>query len=178
MTIAAANDTVTYKGTTGQTEQALGVRVMGGGVAASATFTPAAAAYGAGDIMEGAKAMAFGAGAAGEVRLTAVSLLVEASALQASEAAYRLHLYNVTPPSARADNAAWDLPSGDRAAYLGFVDITAPVDVGSSLFIQIDTLAKQITIPAGGTIYAELVTVAGFTATAAARTVTLHGVTL
>jgi hypothetical protein len=42
MTIAAANDTVTFKGATGQTEQALGVRVMGGGVAASATFTPAA----------------------------------------------------------------------------------------------------------------------------------------
>jgi hypothetical protein len=141
---------------------------------AQAVFTPAAAAYGAGDIMEGAKAFAFGAKAAGELKITGYNFMVNASALQASEDTYQLHLYSVTPPSALADNAAFDIPSGDRASYLGYITIDAPVDLGSTLWGEkIFSVPKQITVPAGGTVYGYLRTVAGFTATAVARTVTL-----
>ena len=175
MSVNTANDTVTYLGANGQTEQALVVRPIGTGVVATASFTPAAAAYGAGDIMDVAKPFNFAAASGGELRLTNVALLVEAAALQASEAAYRLHLYSATPASARADNAVWDLPANERDAYLGFVDITVPIDVGSSLRVQIVNLSIQISVPASGIVFGELVTVAGFTATAVARRVTLRG---
>jgi hypothetical protein len=49
---------------------------------------------------------------------------------------FRLHVYSAEPPSAFVDNASWDLAVGDRPYYLGYVDLGAPVDVGSTLYIQ------------------------------------------
>lgn len=145
-----------------------------GGYTSTGVFTPAAAAYSAGDIMQGAVAFAnVGPALGGDVLITNVRLRVDASALQASEAAYTLHLYSVTPPSALADNAAWDLPSGDRASYLGSISLGTPVDLGSTLWIETTGINKQITVPSGGSVFGYLVTAAGFTATAAARNVTL-----
>ena len=112
--------------------------------------------------------------AGGTVVLRSTELLISTTALQASEANYYLNLYNVTPPSAYADNAAWDLPSGDRASWLGRIDLGTPVDLGSSLYIRQTGLTQPMLIPHGGIVYAYLVTVAGFTATAVARKVTLH----
>ena len=152
------------------------------GFRATATFTPAAAAYSANDVISVAQELAgIGPISGGEVMITAASLLISETALQASEASYTLHLYSVTPPSAHADNAAWDLPSGDRASYLGYVTLGTPVDIGSSLWIQTDKINSVFTVPAsaaGGSLFGELVTAAGFTATATARKVTLHGVWL
>lgn len=143
--------------------------------AASATFTPAAAAYAAGDIMEGAKAFENLADSdGGEFIITSADFIIAHSAIIAGETSYRLHLYSITPPSALADNAAWDLPSGDRESYLGFVDLGTPVDVGASLHVQSTQINKQITVPSGGRLYAYLQTIGGFTATAAARSVRLH----
>jgi hypothetical protein len=144
-------------------------------LSSSQTFTPAAAAYSALDVMDVAKAfsgMNYRAG--GTVVLRSTELLISTTALQASEANYYLNLYNVTPPSAYADNAAWDLPSGDRASWLGRIDLGTPVDLGSSLYIRQTGLTQPMLIPHGGIVYAYLVTVAGFTATAVARKVTLH----
>lgn len=144
---------------------------------ASATFTPTAAAYGAGDIIEGAKAFDFGAMLGGLVEIKSASLLISHTAVISGETTYRLHLYNVTPPSALADNAVWDLPAGDRASYLGYVDFAQVVDLGSSVFIATDNINKVIQVAGaagGGLVYGYLVTVGAFTATAAARTVTLN----
>lgn len=147
-----------------------------GGRGSSAIFTPAAAAYLAGDIMEGAKSFAnIGPAEGGSIIITSAELLVAHTALVAPEAGYRLQLYSVTPPSALADNAAWDLPAGDRASYLGYVDLGSPVDVGSSLYVQTAQINKQI-VCATGTLFAYLQTLAAFTPTAAARTVKLHTV--
>jgi hypothetical protein len=157
----------------------MAVEVLGSGKSVSADFTPAAAAYGAGDVISTAKSFAFGAApAARAFMITTVHLLVAHTAVISGETSYRLHLYNVTPPSAHADNDAWDLPSGDRSAYLGYVDLGTPVDVGSTLYVETSGVNKQFILPASGTIYGELVTNGAFTATAAARTVTLHGVPL
>jgi hypothetical protein len=79
----------------------------------------------------------------------------------------------VTPPSALADNAAWDLPSGDRASYVGSIALGTVVDVGSTLYVEQTGLTKQIIVPAGGSLFGYLVTNGAFTATAAARVVTL-----
>ena len=55
----------------------------------------------------------------------------------------RLHLYSEAP-SGIADNAAYNLPSGDRAKYLGSVTLNTPLDLGDTLFAQEDTLRKTV----------------------------------
>lgn len=142
--------------------------------AATAVFTPAAAAYSAGDIIEGAKQFFGLADADGdEYFITMSDFIAAVNAVQSGETSYRLHLYNVTPPSALADNAPWDLPAGDRASYLGYLDLGTPVDVGASLHVQTAHVNKQVTIPGTG-LWGYLQTIGAFTATAAARTITLH----
>lgn len=59
--------------------------------------------------------------------------------------AYRLHLYASAPAgTALADNVAFDLPSTDRDAYLGWVDIPAPVLLGSTAFTQALNVGLQL----------------------------------
>ena len=148
------------------------VPVTGNGYTSTATFTPAAAAYLAGDIMQGARQFTnIGPAGGGEVLIVNTRLRVDAAALVSGETSYTLHLYSVTPPSALADNAVWDLPSGDRASYMGAVALGTPVDLGSTCFIEQTGLAKQVTVPSGGSLFGYLVTNGGFTATGAVRTV-------
>lgn len=141
---------------------------------ATATFTPAAAAYLAGDVMDVAKALSL---PAGEMLIKSASLQVAHTALIAGEGAYYLALYNVTPPSAHADNDAWDVPAGDRAAFLGRIDLGTPVDLGSTLQMVTIEINLPVTVPVGG-LYAELVTANAFTPTAVARKVVLKGVAI
>jgi hypothetical protein len=143
-------------------------------VVTSAVWTPAAAAYSANDVISVAQQLLIAPLLGGVVEICSTRLVISETALQASEAAYNLHLYNVTPPSAHADNAAWDLPAGDRASYLGMLALGTPVDIGSSLVIEVNNIGKLINVPGsvgGGVIWAELVTVGGATLTATARTV-------
>lgn len=110
----------------------------------------------------------------GRILLTSASLEVDATALISGEAAYRLHLYNVTAPSALGDNAAWDLPSGDRASYLGYIDFSTPVDLGSTLYVEANAINKQVKL-AGTSLFGYLVTIGAFTpGSATVRKVTLH----
>lgn len=112
----------------------------------------------------------------GEVLITSAALETDASAVISGEAGYRLHLYNVTPPSALGDNAAWDLPAGDRASYLGYVDLGQPVDLGSTCYIEVNGINKQITT-LNKSVFGYLVTLGGFTpASATVRKITLHGI--
>ena len=153
------------------------------GYTATATFTPAAAAYSANDVMDVAQTMTWVDNngvtfAGGDLMITTVELLVSETAVQSGETSYNLQKYNVTPPSAHADNAAWDLPSGDRASYQGATSLGTPVDIGSSLYLKTNGIYEQITVPTTGKTFAELVTVGAFTATATARKVTLHAVAL
>lgn len=143
---------------------------------ASATFTPAAAAYSAGDVISTAKTLNWQtiqgeAFTGGILLLLGSTLLAAVNALQSGEAAYRAALYNATPPSAHADNDAWDIPAGDRAAFQRLLELGTPVDIGSSLHVPSDSMNVPLLVAPGGVTYMELVTVAGFTATAAARTV-------
>jgi hypothetical protein len=145
-----------------------------GGYTSSATFTPTAVSYTAGNSMGTAGAFANIAPAAGgAVLISNTRLRVNETAVQSGETSYTLHLYTVTPPSALANNSAWDLPSGDRASYVGFIALGTVVDVGSTLWVEQTGLAKQITVPAGGSLFGYLVTNGTFTATVASRVVTL-----
>ncbi len=154
-----------------------GFVMSGQGYTTSATFTPAAAAYLANDIMEGAKEFALAGPSGKNIRILSAELEVDHTAIISGETTYRLYLYSVTPPSALADNAAFDLPSGDRASFLGYLDLGAPIDIGSTLYVQTSGLDKDVLL-AGTSLFGYLVTVGAFTATAAARKVKLHTVSL
>ena len=84
-----------------------------------------------------------------------------------------MHLYSVTPPSAYADDAAWDIPSGDRASYLGYVDLAQVIDFGSTLYIDTPALNKQIKL-SGTSVFGYLVNGTTLTPAAVAHIVTLH----
>lgn len=97
--------------------------------------------------------------------LTSARLLIRDSSVISGEGAYRLHLYMSQPGSAYGDNAAWDLPSGDRSAYIGFIDFGTVADVGSSAFVEVNGINKQIRT-VSGSIWGYLVTQGAYTPTA------------
>lgn len=150
--------------------------VQGFAYASSNTLTRTAdtTGYTAGDVIginnagsAGAAALTFaslGPSGGGEILITSASLEVDLSAVTSGMTSFRLHLYSVTPPSALLDNVAWDLPSGDRASYLGYVDLGSPVDVGSTLYVKTDSINTQITA-ASGSVFAYLVTNGAYTPT-------------
>lgn len=152
---------------------------QGAGLYVSTTVTRPAntTAYTANDVIGAtAAAMTFAIGAVSgsSIKIQGVSLMREAAAVIASEGAYTLHLYNVTPPSALADNAAFDLPSGDRDAYLGNIAITIPIDLGATLWVEINNINKVVRL-AGTSLFGYLVTAGGYTpASAAVHRVAIH----
>lgn len=152
------------------------VVVATSGYVASATFTPAATSHVTPDVVGGAQEFAF-ATPSGEkipsgcqIEIKSASMLV-ASATNET-ATWRLYLYSVTPPSALADDAAFDLPSGDRASFLGYFDFAQLIDLGSTLFIEA-TPAKKITLT-GTSLFAYLVNLTTLTPAAVAHTVKLN----
>lgn len=101
------------------------------------------------------------------VSIASISLEIDAAALIASETTYRLYLYSVTPPSGLGDNVAFDLPAGDRASFLGYVDFTAaPVDLGSTLYVQQDNVNHRVKL-SSSSLFGYLVTIGAFTPTSA-----------
>lgn len=127
-------------------------------------------AYGAGDVIGAATgstaAVAFVFRPdAGAVRIRSSLMVVDAASVISGETSYNLHFYDETPPSALGDNAAWDLPSGDRANYVGTMSLGTPADIGSSLVITTNTLDLVMFAPTG-TLWAYLVTVGAYTPTA------------
>lgn len=128
-------------------------------------------AYSANDVVGGVIAFT-GLGPVGERRIiVSADLRYDVTAVPAGMANMRLYLYSVTPPSALADNAAWDLPSGDRAAFIGYVDLGTPVDLGSTLFVQQDSLNKLVKLDgAENALYGYLVTTGGYTPAANSET--------
>ena len=152
------------------------------GFVATASFTPSALAYGAGDVIDVAKQFSFvdwlgNAIPAGSlIRITTAILKIDQTALQASEGAYSLQCYSVTPPSAQVDNAAWSLASGDLSAYRGSISLGTPVDLGSACYVR---MAVDVDINlSASSIFAQLVTTPAFMPGAVARQVFLYGVRL
>jgi hypothetical protein len=153
------------------------------GFTATASFTPAAAAYGAGDIMDVAKAMSFAdhngvlLPAGSLIRVLTAVVKIDITAVPSGQTNYQLQCYSVTPPSAQADNDAWALASGDLASYLGPINLGTPADLGGALYIKTQYVDTDIRL-AGTGLFAQLVTVGGHTAAAVPRQVTLHAVVL
>jgi hypothetical protein len=109
--------------------------------------------------------------------ITSSELEIDRTSVISGETTYTLHLYSVTPPGAAADNAAFDLPAGDRASYLGSIGLGTPVDVGATAYVRTNNIGAQFVFPSAG-LFGYLVTVGGYTPeSATVHKVTLHVVT-
>lgn len=141
----------------------------------SATFTPAAASHLAGDCNGAAAEFTSMGPSAGRILITAASIRIDGGSAEAT--AWRLHLYNVTPPSALADDAVWDIASGDRASYLGYIDIGTAVDVGATQYVENVDIRKQVKL-AGTSLFGYLVNLTTLTPAAVGHVVALQSVAL
>jgi hypothetical protein len=115
----------------------------------------------------------------GKVIVDAMTLEIDIASIPSGMGAFRLHLYS-TSPTAINDNTAFNLPSGDRAKYLGYVETPTPIDLGATLWSETESMSfpvrKQVTL-ASSTVYGILQTVAAFTPAAqTVKSVTLHSV--
>lgn len=123
--------------------------------------------YTLGDVMGGAITISTGMTSGQRVMLAGVDLQYQVAALPSGMAGFRMHLYNVTPPSAIADNSPWTLGSGDRASYLGYIDIPQMVALGvgtTTVFSLVDQLNKMLQMSGSANLFAYLqVTGAGWT---------------
>ena len=198
----ALNDPATYVDTPGGRMQAVapfawngsawvaqsggasGTTAAPNGVTCAANFTPAAAAYGAGDVMSVAQTMAWTNAASGlavpsgsVIRILTAVVKIDVTAVPSGQTSYTLAMYSVTPPSAQADNDVWTLASADLPSYLGSISLGTPVDLGAACYVKQQYVDFDIGL-AGTSIFGELVTVGAHTATAVTRGVRLFGVVL
>jgi hypothetical protein len=99
----------------------------------------------------------------GFVQLQSFRLQVHVASVPSGMVGFRLHLFR-SSPTAVADNAAFDLGAADREPYMGYLDLPAPQDFGSTLISQVD-YAGILSQFANNTnsIFVELQTLGGFT---------------
>ena len=148
-------------------------RIIGGkGYTSQVDFTRPAntTAYTAGDVVGSAAAAISLTDIGhefGHIIITDADLRIDVTSIPSGMTTFRLHLYSVTPPSALADNAAWDLPAGDRSAYLGYIDFDTPVDFGSTLFVSMTGINKKLKMGSTAGLFGYLVTNAGWTPSSA-----------
>ncbi|WP_068877494.1 MULTISPECIES: hypothetical protein [unclassified Phenylobacterium] len=114
----------------------------------------------------------------GSVIITGAQLELDIGVIPSGMTSFRLYLYNVTPPSALSDNDPWDLSAGDRASFMGYLDLGSPLDLGSTCYVEVNNLVKQVVVSSGGSLYAYLVTTTGYTPASNSEIykVTLHAV--
>ena len=90
-------------------------------------------------------------------------LRIDVNAIPAGMTTFRVHLYNASP-TAIADNAAFDLPAGDRTKYLGYITVPAMADLGATLFALDDNLNFTGKLATGtNALYAVIQTVGAWT---------------
>lgn len=163
--------------------------VQGAGYVSSVTLARTAdtTPYNAGDVIgidnagsAGVAALTFaniGPAGGGPVFITTARFEIDITAVISGMTSFRLYLYSVTPPSALLDNAVFDLPSGDRASFRGYVDLGTPVDLGSTLYVETLQINKQVVVPAGGSLFGYLVTNGAYTpASGSVFKIVLHSI--
>lgn len=129
--------------------------------------------YSAGDVVGGVITFTSIGPTAGHIFITSVDIEYHVAAIPSGLTTSRLHLYSTTPSSALADNAPWDLTAGDRAAYMGYIDLSVFQDLGSTLYVQWSDTPKLVKLAAASTsLFAYLVTTGGFTPVANSEVLT------
>lgn len=142
------------------------------GKSASATFTPAASGHTAPACNGAAGTFALAAPSGCTFKIMSATLEIDGATAEVT--AWRLYLYNVTPPSATADASGWDLVSGDRASFLGYIDLGTAIDLGSTQWVENQAVEKVIKL-SGTSVFGYLVNLTTLTPAAVAHIVTLIG---
>lgn len=161
----------------------MNVTNVGHGLTATASFTPVAEAYGAGDVISVAQEFVFRdkdnllVPSGSLIRILSTELKIDITATPAGATNYLLPLYNVTPLSAQANNDLWTMVTGDLSSYKGKINLGTCVDEGSCLYVKTNYVDTDIKL-LGTSLFGEFVTVAAHTATAVARSVTIFAVVL
>lgn len=100
---------------------------------------------------------------AGFILIQSAALIFSDSTVPAGMGAFRVHFYNASP-TAIADNAPFDLVSGDRALYMGYIDLSAPQDLGSTIYTQVDYPGRLIRLATASTsLFAQIETRGAYT---------------
>ena len=99
----------------------------------------------------------------GHIMISQASLTIQRNAVISGETSYRLYLYNASPNSNLADNAAFDLTVADSAQCVGYIDLGTPVDLGTCLLALQTSVSLQVAMPAGTSLYGYLVTNGAYT---------------
>ena len=86
----------------------------------------------------------------GFILVQSISLVFSDSVVPSGMGAFRVHMYSASP-TAIADNAAFDLVSGDRANYMGYIDLPTPLDLGSTIYTQVDYSGRLVKLAAAST---------------------------
>jgi len=142
--------------------------LTGKSVSVSQTRPNDATAYAANDVVGTSPAanMTFSnviANSGGEFVILGARLEIDIASIPSGMNSFRLHLYDAAP-AAIEDNAAYNLPAGDRSKYLGCVDIPTPLDLGDTLWSQINNINFVGKLAAGSTsLYGILQTLGAYT---------------
>lgn len=99
----------------------------------------------------------------GVVSLQSLDFGIDNAALPTGMGAFRAMLYSASPPSALGDNAAWSMSAADWAVRQGYIDIPQPTLLGGKLNQQADQIGRTVRLADDGSLYAYLVTLAGYT---------------
>ena len=99
----------------------------------------------------------------GYILIQSISMVTHDTSVPAGMSSFRVHFYNASP-TAIADNAAFDLLTTDHGKYLGYVDLPAPQDFGSSIYTQTDYPGRLVKLATGSTsLFIEIETKGAFT---------------
>jgi hypothetical protein len=151
--------------------------------ATSATFTRPAntTAYAIGDVVGSATTInntlaGIGSTTGAPFIVANAAIRIDINAIPSGMGTFRLHLYD-SAPTAIADNVAFNIPSGDRAKYIGYVEISTITDMGDTLYVNSENINLFRKLATGSTtIYAMLQTLTAFTPSSAdVYTVYLYG---
>ena len=164
-----ATGVVTVQGITSGTQ----IPVTSLGYDVATVCTSGTTAYAATDVVGGAKDFGVLGPSGATVMITTVQLMIDMASVISGMTSFTLHLFNVTPPSAIADSSPFTLASGDRASYLGSVLIGTPVDLGDTLYVEVNGVNKQVKL-SGTKMFGYLTTNGAYTPTANSYTVTIH----
>lgn len=137
------------------------------------TITSGTTGYIANDVVGGAVDLGVLGPSAGIVEIVSASLQYNNATLISGMTSYRVYLYDATPPSAIADSAQFDFATADQSNFLGYIDLGTIVDLGNTLFMQVDNIGKRVKL-AGTHLFAYLVSNGAYTPTAQSHILTIQ----
>lgn len=167
-----------YRTAFDESQDKLKISSLGGAVSKTTTRPANTTAYSVGDVVgeDPAANLVFNnvsSVSGATVIITGASLQARVGTTPSGYGNFRLHLYNQAP-TAIVDNAAFNLPSGDRSKYLGYIEFETPEDLGDTLWSRVNNINMQAELSTTS-LFGILETRSAFTPSSGAeKELTLH----